>query len=172
MLNPLINLSEKKLKGIDKIPCCLVKLAASYITDSLCDIFNMPIFPSGWKVDRIIPIYKGYEKDGLNNYRAISILSPISKVFERLIYDQLYEYLSVNNLLSESQSGFRYFHWTMTGLLDATTECYENMHKGKLNSVVFLNFSKAFDTVNLTILLGKLARYGLQPQTVNWFDSY
>lgn len=176
VLKLLNNLSANKATGIDKIPCCLVKLAAPYIADSLCDIFNssirLGIFPSDWKIAKIIPIYKGDEKDELGNYRPISILSPISKVFERLIYDQLYEYLSVNNLLSESQSGFRRFHSTMTTLLDATTEWYENMDKGKLNCVVFLDLSKAFDTVNHTILLDKLARYGLQPETVNWFSSF
>ena len=70
-----------------------------------------------------------------------------------MIYIQLYEYLTKNNLLSKFQSGFRRFHSTTTALLDATTEWFVNMDLGKLNSVVFLDLSKAFDTVDHLILL-------------------
>ena len=73
-------------------------------------------------------------------------MSSISKVLEWLIYDQLYEYLSNNELLSKCQSSFRRFHLTTTSLLDIINEWYTNMDQGKLNSFVFLDLSKAFDT--------------------------
>ena len=130
------------------------------------------IFPLEWKIAKVIPIHKNNEKDELNNYRPISILSTISKVIERLIYNQLYEYLSKNELLSKCQSGFRHFHSTTTSLLDAANEWYANMDQGNLNSVVFVDLSKAFDTVNHSILLKKRSHYGLHAETLKWFNSY
>ena len=108
----------------------------------------------------------------MNNYRPISVLSPIAKVFERTIYSQLYDYLQTNNLLSKFHSGFRKFHSTATSLLDATMEWLTNMDSSKINSVVFLDLSKAFDTVDHSILLRKLCLYGLSISTLKWFKSY
>ena len=79
----------------------------------------------------------------MNNYRPNSVLSAISKVFESIIYNQLYDYLQTNNLLSKFQSGFRKFHSTAASLLDATMEWPVNMDNIKKNSVIFLDLSKA-----------------------------
>ena len=108
----------------------------------------------------------------MNNYRPISVLSPIAKVLERIIYNHLYDYLQTNKLLSKFQSEFRRFHSTATSLLDATMEWLTNMDSSKINSVVFLDLSKAFDTVDHSILLRKLCLYGLSVSTLKWFKSY
>ena len=108
----------------------------------MCDIFNLSIqtaiFTDDWKLAKV-PIYKGDEKDNVGNYRPILVLSVISKVFERIVFDQLYTYFNENNLLHKNQSGFRKCHSTMTALIDATIEWLANMDQGKLNAVVYID---------------------------------
>lgn len=172
----LASMSENKATGLDGIPCKLLKEAASVIAVPLCDIFNLSIqisiFPSDWKLAKVIPVYKSGVKEDVNNYRPISLISAVAKVFERIVYDQLYEYVSKNNLLSNAQSGFRPSHSSATALLDATIEWFNNMDQGRLNSVVYLDLAKAFDTVDHDILIHKLSLYGVCDSSLNWFKSY
>jgi hypothetical protein len=96
----------------------------------------------------------------------------VSKIFERIVYDQLQAYLNENGLIYDKQSGFRPVHSTTSALLDATTEWLSNMDKGQLNSVVFLDLAKAFDMVDHEILLSKLQICGVDSMSLNWFKSY
>ena len=88
----------------------------------------------------------------LDNYRPISILPVVSKLMERVLYDQMFNYLKKQNILSEHQFGFRQYHSATTTLLDCTNEWYVNMDRGLYNIVVLLDLKKAFDTVNHEIL--------------------
>jgi len=108
----------------------------------------------------------------LDNYRPISILPVVSKVFERILYKQLVEYLDAENLLSEHQFGFRCSHSTVSALFDCSNEWYCNMDRGPYNLVIFLDLQKAFDTVNHVLLLGKLEACGITDDALNLLASY
>ena len=102
----------------------------------------------------------------------ISISPMIAKIFAKIIYDQFYKYLSVNNLLSNCQSGFRALHSTVTSLLNSTDKWRLNIDKEQINGVVFVDLKKAFDTVDHAILITKLRRYGLNDLAIRFFRSY
>ena len=116
------------------------------MTDSLTHIFNQAItlslFPDEWKTARVIPLYKNGQRNVAGNYRPISVLPAISKIMEKILYDQLYCYLSKFRLLSDSQFGFRKFHSTATASLDCTNDWYVNLDKKMFNLVVQIDLKK------------------------------
>ena len=97
-------------------------------------------------------IFKSGVRSEVNNYRPISVLSVIAKVFEKIVFNQFYEYSSSNDLLSTNQSGFRPFHSTVTALHKDTIHWLSNMNIGKINIAVFIDLKKAFDTVDHVFL--------------------
>ena len=131
------------------------------------------IFPDERKSARVAPLCKNSGKrDEPTNYRPISVIPVVTKVFERIIYDQVYHYLIKNSLLTRHQSGFRSLHSMVTALLEAADSWAMNIDRGLINAVVFLDLKKAFDTVDNEILLRKLQCYGIRQSSYKWFASY
>ena len=119
-----------------------------------------------------VPIFKSGECSDSNNYRPISVLLGISTLFERLVYNQIYAYLMKFDLMNSRQFSFRSLHSTVTALLDLTNQWYYNIDRGMINSVLFLDLKKAFNTVDHNILLTKLSYLGICDKTLHWFKSY
>ena len=173
----LNNLKANKSTGLDKIPAKILKLFAEIIAPSLTYIFNLSlesgIYINEWKRARVTPIYKSEDKTKCENYRPISILPVITKVFEKEVFRQLYGYLTDNDLLSKHQSGYRPKHSTVSALIQMCDNWLSNMDVGKINCVVFLDIRKAFDSINHEILLNKMnLNFGISGNALKWFDSY
>ena len=154
------NLKPKQSAGHDSISSKLLKDIGHIIAPTLSVIINQSlytgIFPKQLKIAKVIPLFKKGEETSIENYRPISLLSSISKVFERAVFNQLYQYLDVNNLLFDSQYGFRKQHSTELAALELIDRIHKSMEDGQIPVSIFLDLSKAFDTLDHTILLSKL----------------
>ena len=154
----------------------MMQKIASCSNSSLATAINLSlvtgIYVDDWKRARVTLIYKSEDKKKCENYRPISILPIISKVFGREVFRQLYHYLSENSLLSRYQSGFRPKHSTLSALIQMCDEWLQNMDNGNLNCVVFLDVRKAFDSINHEILLQKMHdHFGIIGTELEWFKS-
>jgi hypothetical protein len=127
--------------------------------------------PNDWKCARVTPGRKEGYKMNPNNYRPISVLLVIAKIFEKVIFDQIYEYLATQNLLSNLQSAFRPLYSTLNALLDATDQWYTNMDNALINGILSIDLKKAFDTIDHNIPLKKLSCYGFSNNTLHLFRN-
>ena len=129
-------------------------------------------FPEKWKEGKVTPLHKNGPKDDTNNYRPISVLPVLSKLLEKHVHDSLTFYLSSNNLLHSTQSGFRPNHSCETALLQMTNKCLGAINNNEMVGMVMIDFRKAFDLVDHTLLLKKLKYYKISEETISWFSSY
>ena len=121
---------------------------------------------------KIIPIHKKGSKLSVDNYRPISLLSNINKIFEKIMYKRLYNFLCLQNSFYELQFGFRNKHSTTHALISLTEKIREALDNNKYACGIFIDLKKAFDTVDHNILLKKLEHYGVRGVANEWFRSY
>ena len=163
MLNIVNSLKISYSCSHDEMSTHFLKQIAGSIVTPLVQICNLSlttgVFPDSLKIAKVIPIYKKDDPSLVSNYRPVSILPSTSKFLERLTYHRLYDFLTKNELLHENQYGFRKFHSTELALLQLFDRVSNTLANHKHLIGVFMNLSKAFDTLDHTILIRKLEYY-------------
>ena len=163
-----------KATGPDEIPAKLLKETASVIAPSLCKIFNKSLqqgsLPSDWKLANVVPVHKKGAKDHVENYRPISLLPTVSKVFERCVLNSIKVHLY--QVLSPKQHGFCTGRSCVTSLLEALDHIGSLLDSGSQVDTIYLDMSKAFDKVGHRRLVEKLLQASFSGNLLNWFCSY
>ena len=167
----------KNKKGyIDSPGISVFKYAGTALSTPIELIFNLivktGIYPSSLKIACVTPIFKSGEKNNVKNYRPISCLPPLNVIIEKLFYSRFISFIDKNKILSPAQFGFRSSCSTSDTLIRLLHEAYKAINSDKYFSVVSLDLSKAFDTVDHNVLLYKLYHYGFRGQVYNLLESY
>ena len=168
-------LLAKTSSGYDNISNVLLKDIGCYIVSPLTIIFNeslmMGIFPEVMKLADVVPLYEAKEKFLETNYRPISLLTTMSKILEKVVYNRVYKFLNDNDQLYENQYGFRNRHSCDNAVCDVISHLVKNLEASKTSVALFLDLSKAFDTLDHDLFLHKMERYGLRGVVLDWFQS-
>ena len=162
--------------GKDQLNAKLIKDVKEEIAPIITEIINAGyknnIFPDCLKEAIIKPIFKKEDQNDISNYRPISLLPILSKVFERAATDQLVKFLEENKILGKHQHAYRKFYSTLTCLVEVTNHIYKLMDQKKHIALLSLDLSKAFDSISHQLLLHKLQAMGLDENSINWIKSY
>ena len=176
-VDSIINkLKNKTSRGIDGISNQILKIAKAELLRPITFLVNQMIhtgtYPQQLKIAKVTPIFKANDKEQFSNYRPISLLPSISKIFESVIYQQLMKYLLENKLLSSQQYGFRANHSTELAALNLIDRLTYDLDNGKIPTNIYIDLSKAFDTLQHETLLNKLAYYGVRGKANDLIRSY
>ena len=163
--------------GPDGISGAIVKALAPLLARPLLIIYQQSInqctFPSAWKIARIVPIFKGKgSRQDPKSYRPVSLCNVFGKCLERLIIEQLVDYIEHNNILSNTQHGFRTARSTVTNLLSSDKYIAEWINSRADFDLITFDMSKAFDKVSHNLILKRLCEIGLHDSLVSWFHSF
>ena len=162
--------------GEDGIPSSVLKSVSDIVATPLSYLFNncfeIGYFPGKLKLARVVPIFKAGSKKNMNNFRPISILSTISKIFEKYLYEQFNLFINKYNIISQEQCGFREKTSTSVSIAKFLKNVVDSLDSGDYCIGVFLDLCKAFDVVDHEILLKKLEHYGFRGRVLSLIRSY
>jgi hypothetical protein len=175
ILNAVKNVKSNAV-GNDLVAIGMIKPILNQIMPVLSHLFNYCLqyscFPEMWKRAVIFPIPKVSKPVNAKDYRPISLLPVIAKILEKLVFDQIIEYINKYNILDPLQSGFRKLHSTGTALLRIVEDIRLGLSRNEITVLVLFDFSKAFDCVNHEILISKLRHINFSPSALNWIECY
>ena len=170
------NIKKEVATGPDGIPSKIIKqtkvIIGPYITKIINICYETKLFPDILKKAIIKPIHKKDDKNDISNYRPISILTVISKIFERAALNQLLKYFEKYSLISDLQHAYQKNRGTVTCLFELLNDIYELIDEKYKVALISLDLSKAFDTINHSLLLKKLKSFNLNADSVDYIQSY
>lgn len=173
--NIVMSLKNKSC-NLHSVPTSVIKSVIYIISPVLCNVINLSmsrgIFPDSLKIAKIVPIFKHGDRTYLENYRPISILPLLSKIFEKVIHKRMIHYLSSHHIIFSNQFGFLRNRSTSNAIVKFLHYLYSSLDQKNYVFSMFLDFKKAFDSVDHSILLGKLYHYGFRGVVHKWFSSY
>ena len=175
-ITKLVTSLKSAAPGYDNLRSSILKLSLPFICTPLTYLSNLSlqegVFPEELKIANVIPLLKCDNQELFNNYRPVSVLCSVSKVFEKIMYNRLRSFLDEHKTLFSYQFGFRKSHSTYMALMTLMDNLINFLDNGEYVIGIFLDFSKAFDTVDHGILLQKLSSYGVRGEALLWFQSY
>ena len=176
ILRIIDSLPNKKSSGYDQIDNILLKEIKEQIAPALCILFNRSIsegiFPDSMKMAEVVVLHKGKERDLCTNYRPISLLITVSKILEKVVYSWTYNFLNDTNQIYDSQYGFCAKHSCEHAVQELIGHVLKGYEWDQKTSAVFLDLSKAFDTISHSVLFNKMEIYGIRGTNLAWFKSY
>ena len=165
-----------KASGPDRISHKLLKETVRSICYPLCVLFNLSlekgVFPSDWKLAHVMPLFKKGDKNDVSNYRPISLISCVGKLFERVVFKHLSNYFNENKLLYKYQAGFQTGNSTVHQLIEIYRQICRALDDKEQYCMVFCDVSKAFDRVWHRGLIHKLEMYGIKGRLLEWLSNY
>ena len=174
--NEINQLNDRKSPGPDNISPRILKACEPYIKNTLTNLYNYSImtatYPSNLKLAKVIALYKKKSIFLPENYRPISLLSCIDKIFEKLLHKRFMKFINKHKVIILNQYGFLEKHSTVSALIDLVDDIRDAIDKGEYALGIYLDLKKAFDTVDHSILLGKLDHYGIRGHSNLFIKSY
>ena len=172
----IMSLKNNKAPGIDGLRAETLRNISSSVSEPLAYILNrcmeVGYCPSAFKASVVLPLHKNGDHMVVTNYRPISLITSYSKIFEKIIKKRLTTYINKYNLLSTNQYGFREGISTQDAILHVTSLMYSALDRGEPSLCIFIDLSKAFDTVSHHLLVESLEEIGIRGKALDLFKSY
>ena len=171
-----IILALKKDSMTSDIPVKILKLICEPLAIILAELFNYSIsqnkFPQILQLTRITLKFKKGDRGNVENYRPISNLNPIAKIFDKILHKRLYNYLTEFELLSPQQYGFRFNRGTEHAVSNFMYQVNKSNQNGETLIACYVDLRKAFDSICHDVLLNKLSAYGIRGSALKFFQTY